>query len=62
MKKWVIYAKRPFAGPEQVIAYLARYTHRVGITNNRIRNLDEAGRRVTFQYRDYADRHAGKSR
>jgi len=59
-KKWVIYAKRPFAGPEQVIAYLARYTHRVGITNNRIRNLDETGRRVTFQYRDYADRHRQK--
>ena len=53
--KWVVYAKRPFAGPEQVIAYLARYTHRVGITNSRIKNLDEAGNRVTFQYRDYAD-------
>ena len=59
-EKWVIYAKRPFAGPEQVIAYLARYTHRVGITNNRIKHLDERRRRVTFQYRDSADRHRQK--
>jgi hypothetical protein len=59
-EKWVVYAKRPFAGPEQVIAYLARYTHRVGITNSRIKNLDEAANQVTFQYKDYADKNRHK--
>jgi hypothetical protein len=40
-KKWVVYAKRPFAGPKVVLAYLARYTHRVGITNHRILDVDK---------------------
>lgn len=54
-EKWIVYAKRPFAGPEPVLAYLARYTHRVGITNHRIRDVDAAAKTVTFAYKDYAD-------
>jgi len=48
---WVVYAKRPFAGPEAVLAYLSRYTHRVAIANSRLLALDERG--VTFQFKDY---------
>jgi Putative transposase/Transposase zinc-binding domain len=48
---WHVYAKRPFAGPEQVLAYLARYTHRVAISNKRLVGIDEKG--VTFAYKDY---------
>jgi hypothetical protein len=49
--EWVVYAKRPFAGPEAVLAYLARYTHRVAISNARLIALDERG--VTFKWKDY---------
>jgi hypothetical protein len=49
--EWVVYAKRPFAGPETVLAYLSRYTHRVAIANSRLIALDEQG--VTFRYKDY---------
>ena len=49
--KWHVHAKRPFAGPEQVLAYLARYTHRVAIGNSRLVSVDEKG--VTFKYKDY---------
>jgi hypothetical protein len=49
--EWVVYAKRPFAGPEAVLAYLARYTHRVAISNSRLLALDETG--VTFKWKDY---------
>lgn len=49
--KWYVYAKRPFAGPEQVLAYLARYTHRVAISNKRLIKADETG--VTFTFKDY---------
>jgi hypothetical protein len=52
-KDWVVYAKPPFGGPEQVLKYLARYTHRVAISNHRLVKF-EAGR-VTFRYHDYAD-------
>ena len=52
---WVVYAKRPFAGPATVLAYLARYTHRVGLTNQRLRALDATARTVSFAYKDYAD-------
>jgi hypothetical protein len=52
-KDWVVYAKRPFGGPAQVLKYLARYTHRVAISNHRLVKV-EAGR-VTFRYKDYAD-------
>ena len=48
---WVVYAKRPFAGPEQVLDYVGRYTHRVAISNNRL--LDMAEGKVTFRYKDY---------
>src|SRR5215211_1859175 len=50
-KRWVVYAKAPFAGPESVLAYLSRYTHRVAISNPRLLAFDEAG--VTFRYKDY---------
>jgi len=49
--KWFVYAKRPFAGPEQVLAYLSRYTHRVAISNSRLTTADETG--VTFRVKDY---------
>jgi len=48
---WFVYAKRPFAGPQAVLAYLARYTHRVAISNSRLIALDEAG--VVFKWKDY---------
>ncbi len=48
---WVVYAKRPFAGPEAVLAYLARYTHRVAIANSRLIRFDAQG--VTFKWKDY---------
>jgi hypothetical protein len=48
--KWIAYAKRPFAGPTQVLEYLGRYTHRVAISNNRILAIDDG--KVTFTYRD----------
>jgi len=57
-KKWFVYAKPPFAGPEAVLAYLARYTHRVAIANSRLMALDERG--VTFRYKDY--RRNGQAR
>jgi len=49
--EWFLYAKRPFAGPEAVLAYLSRYTHRVAIANSRLLALDEQG--VTFKWKDY---------
>jgi len=49
--EWVVYAKRPFAGPKAVLAYLSRYTHRVAISNSRLRSMDERG--VTFNWKDY---------
>jgi hypothetical protein len=52
---WVVYSKKPFAGPEAVLAYLSRYTHRVAIGNGRIRAFDPKARTVTFSYKDYAD-------
>src|SRR5262252_2836860 len=51
-RKWVVYAKRPFAGPAQVLTYLSRYTHRVAIANSRF--LAMADGKVTFRWRDYA--------
>jgi hypothetical protein len=56
--EWVVYAKRPFAGPEAVLAYLSRYTHRVAISNRRLVTLDERG--VTFRWKDY--RAKGRTR
>ena len=56
--EWVVYAKPPFGGPQQVLEYLGRYTHRVAICNQRL--LDFDGERVTFQYKDY--RRSGQER
>jgi hypothetical protein len=50
-KRWAVYAKPPFAGPEAVLAYLSRYTHRVAISNRRLIAFDETG--VAFRYKDY---------
>jgi hypothetical protein len=50
-KRWAVYAEPPFAGPEAVLAYLSRYTHRVAISNRRLLAFDGAG--VTFRYKDY---------
>lgn len=55
---WVVYAKRPFAGPRQVLAYLGRYTHRVAIGNQRLVSLSDTA--VRFRWRDYADDNATK--
>ena len=57
-KRWVVYAKAPFGGPEAVLAYLSRYTHRVAISNQRLIAYDQTG--VTFRYKDY--RRAGPER
>lgn len=51
--EWVVYAKRPFAGPQQVLDYVGRYTHRVAISNNRL--LDMENGQVRFQWKDYRD-------
>jgi hypothetical protein len=51
--EWVVYAKRPFAGPQQVLDYVGRYTHRVAISNNRLIDIDN--RRVQFHWKDYRD-------
>jgi len=56
--EWVVYAKRPFAGPQAVLAYLSRYTHRVAISNSRLLAMNERG--VTFRWKDY--RAKGKTR
>jgi hypothetical protein len=55
---WVVYAKRPFGGPEHVLHYLARYTHRVAISNHRL--ISVADGKVTFRWKDYA--HGSKQR
>lgn len=49
-KSWIVYAKKPFAGPEQVLEYLGRYTHRIAISNHRIKSIDSG--QVTFTYKD----------
>ena len=57
-KDWVVYAKKPFRGPAYVLQYLARYTHRVAISNHRLISFEEG--KVTFRYKDYA--HGNKKR
>lgn len=52
-KSWVVYAKQPFMGPKQVIEYLGRYSHKIAISNHRIKNVSEG--KVSFTYKDYAD-------
>jgi len=61
-QRWRVYAKRPFGGPEQVLGYLANYTHRVAISNRRIVALDEQRQTVTFRYRDYRQGSKVKTR
>jgi hypothetical protein len=56
--KWVVFVKPPFGGPEQVLKYLARYTHRVAISNRRLLSMEDG--RVTFAYKDYADGNQSK--
>jgi Putative transposase len=56
--KWVVFAKPPFGGPEQVLKYLARYTHRVAISNQRLVSIEDG--HVQFEYKDYAD--SGKTK
>ena len=58
--EWVVYAKRPFAGPQAVLAYLSRYTHRVAISNSRLLAMDERG--VTFRWKDYRANKGGRGR
>jgi putative transposase/transposase-like zinc-binding protein len=59
-RKWVVYAKPPFGGPQQALAYLGRYTHRVALSNERIQQVHQG--RVTFQWKDYRHKHSDKSR
>jgi hypothetical protein len=56
---WCVYAKTPFAGPEQVLAYVARYTHRVAISNNRLLDIDEG--KVRFHWKDYRNGNRQKT-
>lgn len=58
-KRWVVYCKAPFAGPEKVLAYLGRYTHRVAISNHRLVAFGDG--KVTFRYRDRADGDRAKT-
>ncbi|MDA3791214.1 MAG: IS91 family transposase [Desulfobacula sp.] len=57
--KWIVYAKRPFAGPEPVLEYLGRYTHRVAISNNRIKSIDND--EISFEYKDRTDNNTTKT-
>jgi len=56
--EWVVYAKPPFGGPDQVLDYLGRYTHRVAISNHRLKELKDA--KVSFVYKDYKHEHRRK--
>lgn len=58
-REWVVYSKPPFGGPEQTLKYLARYTHRVAISNARLLNVSDSG--VTFTYKDYTAGGARKT-
>ncbi len=58
-KTWIVYAKKPFAGPEQVLNYLGRYTHRIAISNHRIKSIDNG--KVVFTYKDRADNNTTKT-
>lgn len=53
---WVVYAKRPFAGPKSVLAYLSRYTHRIAIANSRLISANDAA--VTFKWKDYREKYS----
>jgi hypothetical protein len=57
-KPWVVYAKKPFGGPQQVVQYLAAYTHKVAISNNRILSIENGN--VSFKWKDYRHENAPK--
>lgn len=57
--EWVVYAKRPFAGPEQVLDYVGRYTHRVAISNNRLVSIHDG--KVRFRWKDYREGNRQKT-
>jgi Putative transposase/Transposase zinc-binding domain len=59
-KDWVVYAKAPFAGPQAVIEYLGRYTHKAAISNHRIGCIDREAKTISFAYKDYADGNTQK--
>ncbi len=59
-QEWAVYAKRPFAGPEAVLAYLSRYTHRVAIANSRLVKVDSNG--VTFKWKDYREKEKRRAK
>jgi hypothetical protein len=58
-KPWVVYAKRPFGGPEQVIEYLGRYTHKIAISNHRITSMEDQS--ISFRYKDYRQQGVNKT-
>lgn len=57
-KDWIVYAKKPFAGPQQVIQYLSQYTHRIAISNHRL--ISSENDKISFRWRDYADKNKTK--
>ena len=57
--EWIVYAKPPFGGPQRVLDYLGRYTHRVAISNNRLLNIEDG--KVTFRWKDYRDHDRPKT-
>jgi hypothetical protein len=59
-REWVVFAKRPFAGPKQVLAYLARYTHRVAIGNSRL--IEQSDEHVIFRWKDYREKGRTKQK
>ena len=60
-QRWVVFAKGSVVGPDHVLNYFGRYTHRVAISNRRLRTLDPSARTVAFSYKDYADGHRLKT-
>lgn len=56
-KEWVVFAKKPFGGPLQVIEYLGRYTHKVAISNHRIKSINTQNKTICFEYKDYSDQN-----
>lgn len=59
-KDWIVYAKAPFGGPDQLLSYLGRYVKRIAISNDRILEVDQDRREVAFRWRDYADHNRSK--
>ena len=59
-KEWVVFAKKPFGGPLQVIEYLGRYTHKVAISNHRIKTINAQNKTICFEYKDYSDQNKVK--